>query len=135
MWGLTWTLPLLLSAIDTVETAKHLEEKPWPFFLALVIGALGFIFGVWQTGAASSARRERDLHKQLHEQAQSRGDEFRRERDDLAQQLAHERREGMRLTIEFLTTAKNLARVQEELDREALKKGISRPKPKPEAPP
>lgn len=105
----------LLLLADTAATAKGLEDRPWPFFLALVIGALGTIFGLWQTGARLAARRERDLYKQLHQQERERAQELKRERDDAREKTERVEREHKQDLVRISMAAEGLIRIQEQL--------------------
>jgi hypothetical protein len=120
---------VLLAAVDLATTqanAQGLEHAPWPYFLALVVGAVGILWAAYTTAMWAGARREREMAKRLHEEARMRGDELKRERDELQGKLADERRENLKLTVEIITVGKGLVRVQEELDREAIKRGLGK---------
>lgn len=108
-------VPLLLAALDTAETAKGLDEKPWPFFLALVIGAAAALWGALVSVAWWGAKG------QLKLQADQIVD-LKHERDEAQKEAREERAARLGLAVDIATTAKGLARIREDLDDAALKK-------------
>ncbi len=119
---------MLLGALDAAVTAKGLEERPWPFFLALVISALAIVCSVYFGGSRSSARRERDLYKQLHTQAVERSAELKRERDDARGETDQERSKHMRDLVKILLAAEGLVRLKDDLERKLAELAKGAPK-------
>jgi hypothetical protein len=117
---------LVLAALDAAATAKELQERPWPFFLALVLSALGFAVAAYLAASRDSARRERDLYKQLHNQALERSAELKHERDDARGETDQERSRHMRDLVKILLAAEGLVRLKDDLERKLaeLAKGV-----------
>lgn len=112
---------LFLAALDTAATAKSLEERPWPFFLALTLGALSFIFTVYLASSRASARRERDLFKQLHQQERDRAQELKHERDRAREDTDKVRAEHIRDLVKLTVAAEELVRMRLDLERKKKK--------------
>ena len=100
--------------------ATGLEARPLPYFLALTLATLGVLWGTIATVVWASARNERRLHEQNWRRELERNADLRRERDEARERLDRERSENMRLTMEVVGTAHGLARLREDLDRQAL---------------
>lgn len=104
-----------LAAIDTAATAKGLEERPWPFFLALVIGALGILWAAYVHTQWASARRERDLLKQFHQNERERSHDLRKERDAERERGDKIHADHLRDLVKVVMAAEGLIRMRDEL--------------------
>lgn len=117
-----------VSAEQTDKLASGLEQRPLPYFLALVISVVGVLWSTLSTVAWWGVKNQFRLHVQMHQRELERGQELKRERDDGKEELGQERRERLKLAMEVVGAAHGLARVREDLDQEALKAADKRKK-------
>lgn len=110
---------LLLAAVEA--TAKGLEDRPWPFFLALTLSALSFAVTTYLLSSRAGARRERDLYIQLHQQERERAQELKRERDDAREVTDKVRSEHIRDLVKLTVAAEELVRMRLDLEKKRKK--------------
>jgi hypothetical protein len=118
-------LPLLLATTDSV--AQGLQDRPFPYFLAILLGAITGLWGTLSTVAWWGVRGQLRLAAENYRRELERNADLRKERDEAQERLEREQAARLGLAVEIATTAKGLARIREDLDAEALKKRGGKP--------
>lgn len=98
----TSALAFLLAAVDIAETAKQVEERPFPTFIAFLLAAICALWGALVSVALWGAKGRLS-------QALERGNELKAERDA-------ERKEADRVTAEHMVDLRKLTSAAERLD-------------------
>lgn len=95
--------------------SQGLESHPVPYFLALTLAVVGVLWSTLSTVIWWSARGQRELYKQLHDQERGRAQEFKKERNEARDETDRVRTEHMKDLVKLTMAAEGLLRLRDEL--------------------